>query len=243
MHMCSIVVLKVTGTGFCHNWSLFSRLVFQPCFASVIVFWPPLKYVVLCQFHSSLWRCCCFLGGFFSFKASRSILSHSNYFASVILIWQSSCCNVQLHIVASSHGKSSDSYFHLELVLPLYWCPAIVKSNTLEAALISCGRDLKAHKLLRVVARGSVVRSGPKCRVILVRRPYYHRLTVLQCYHRLRALLHLNPIYRRERHHYTHDTGLRLWTRHSEEKQTHHLSINGSGREREKKERGQSRRE
>ena len=36
--------------------------------------------------------------------------------------------------------------------------------------------------------------SGPKCRVILVRRPYYHRLTVLQCYHRLRALLHLRPI-------------------------------------------------
>ena len=233
--MCSIVVLKVTGTGFCQNWSLISRLVFRPCFASVIV----LASSALCSSLSiSLltMKAVLFFGDSVVLRP-KSILSHRNYFASVILIWQPSCCNVQLHIVASSHGKSSDSYFHLELVLPLYWCPAIVKSNTLEAALISCGRDLKAHKLFSVrVARGSVVCSGPKCRVILVRRPYYHRLTVLQCYHRLRALLHLRPIYRRERHHYTHDTGLRLWTRHSEEKQTHHLSINGSGRGRRKKE-------
>ena len=54
MHMCSIVVLKVTGTGFCQNGSLISRLFFRPCFASVIVFWPPLNYVALCQFPSYL---------------------------------------------------------------------------------------------------------------------------------------------------------------------------------------------
>ena len=147
--MCSIVVLKVPGKGFCQNWSLISRLVFQPCFASVIV----LASSALCSSLSiSLltMKAVLFFGDSVVLRP-KSILSHYNYFASVILIWQPSCCNVQLHIVASSHGKSSDSYFHPKLVLPLYWCPAIVKSNTLEAALISCGRDLKAHKLLSVL--------------------------------------------------------------------------------------------
>ena len=73
MHMCSIVVLKVTGTGFCQNGSLISRLVFRPCFASVIVFWPlsiSLLFMKVVLFFFS------FFGG------------GGNYFASVILIWQ-----------------------------------------------------------------------------------------------------------------------------------------------------------